>query len=200
MNDFDIYLASGSPRRKELLAQIGVQFRQIAVDVEEVPEHGELPEDFVCRMALEKARAGARARPAGDARPVLGADTVVVVDDCILGKPRDRAQGLEMLSMLSGRTHTVMSGVSLVADCEMVRCNKSQVTFRELGDEERGAYWDIGEAAGKAGAYAIQGLGAVFVLALEGSYSGVMGLPLFETAALLRDAGIDLLARSEQQT
>jgi len=199
MTAFDIYLASASPRRKELLAQIGVQFRQIEVEIDEVMERSESPEAFVCRMALEKARAGTRLRPRGDIRPVLGADTVVVVDDSVLGKPCDRTHGLEMLAMLSGRTHTVMSGVSLVADSEAVRCNASQVTFRKIGEEERTAYWDTGEPAGKAGAYAIQGLGAVFVSALGGSYSGVMGLPLFETAALLNDAGIDVVTDTAQR-
>lgn len=198
VNGFDIYLASASPRRRELLEQIGVRFRQIVADVDEKRDPTELPEDFVTRMALEKARAGARLRPPGDHHPVLGADTVVVVNNHVLGKPRNREQGLDMLAMLSGRTHTVMTAVALVSENEAVCCTASQVTFRKITAGERTAYWDSDEPEGKAGAYAIQGLGAVFVTALEGSYSGVMGLPLFETSALLRDAGINVLERPEQ--
>jgi len=129
--------------------------------------------------------------PAPAAAPVLAADTAVVVDGCIFGKPADRAEGLRMLEVLSGRTHEVLTAVSLctAAGCVSRLC-RSEVTFRPIALSERVRYWDSGEPRGKAGGYAIQGLAAVFVAALSGSHSGVMGLPLFETAALLDGAGV----------
>ena len=192
----DIYLASRSPRRQELLRQAGVGFRQIEVDVDE-SRHGveESPEVFVLRLALEKARAGwARVRE-GSPLPVLGADTVVALDDDLFGKPEDRDQALEMLERLSGASHRVLTGVALVDDREATRLSFSSVTFRELSREEMERYWASGEPADKAGAYAIQGRGAVFIEHLEGSYSGVMGLPLFEVADLLDEFDIDFRRR-----
>jgi len=160
------------------------------VDVDETVRAGEAPELYVDRLALEKARAGLKA--VGGGWLVLGSDTAVVVGDRILGKPRDRAHGLEMLAMLSGREHRVLSAVALVGDGrEESRLSVSHVRFRPLQAGEAEAYWDTGEPADKAGGYAIQGLGAMFIERLEGSYSGVMGLPLFETASLLRDFGLD---------
>ena len=192
----DIYLASRSPRRQELLRQAGVGFRHIEVDVDET-RHGvdESPEVFVLRLALEKARAGwARVRE-GAPLPVLGADTVVALDDDLFGKPENREQALEMLERLSGASHRVLTGVALVDDREATRLSFSSVTFRELSREEMERYWASGEPADKAGAYAIQGRGAVFIEHLEGSYSGVMGLPLFEVADLLDEFDIDFRRR-----
>ena len=187
-----IYLASTSPRRRELLEQIGVAYQVVGAPVDETPRGGEAPEVYVLRMALEKARAG-HAQAADKPRPVLGADTTVVVGGAVLGKPRDRADGIAMLRRLSGVTHHVYSGVALVdADREATRLSVSAVSFREIAERECAAYWQSGEPTDKAGGYAIQGRGALFVARLEGSYSGVMGLPLFETAELLREFGGDI--------
>jgi len=183
-----VLLASASPRRRELLAQIGVDHEVVSVDVPEVALPGEAPEVFALRLALAKARAG-RAVAGGDERPVLGADTVVVAHGGILGKPRDRNDFLRMMTLLSGHTHQVMTAVARVdADgAEASRLSVSHVTFRPLSDGEIAAYWESCEPADKAGGYAIQGRAAIFIARVEGSYSGVMGLPLYETAELLRD-------------
>lgn len=191
--EFDIYLASASPRRRELLSQIGVRFKLLMVDVPEVPAADEKPQDFVERVALEKARAGKQLLSSEDAHPVLGADTAVVVENRILGKPANRQEALSMLSSLSGRSHLVISAVAIVAKHEMAQVNISKVTFRKLTVPEIEAYWDSGECHDKAGAYAIQGRAAMFIQELQGSYSGVMGLPLYETAGLLQQFGIKLL-------
>ena len=190
---FDIYLASASPRRQELLTQIGVRFERLKITVPEVPAAGEIPQDFVQRVALEKARAGKRLLSSDDAHPVLGADTAVVIDGCILGKPANKDDALAMLTSLSGRKHQVMSAVAVAADFEAIRINISQVTFDNLSREQINAYWNSGECQDKAGAYAIQGRAATFIQDLQGSYSGVMGLPLYETAALLNEFGINSL-------
>ncbi len=192
-NKKHIYLASASPRRQELLQQIGVDFDLLKVEVDETPLPGERPEAFVRRLALEKARAGRRQLDAGDARPVLGADTAVVVGDTIMGKPHDREHGVAMLQALSGCTHQVMTAVALVGDHEAVQVSTSDVTFDTLGAATCEAYWSSGEPLDKAGGYAIQGLAAAFVTRLEGSYSGVVGLPLRETAALLGEFDIYIL-------
>ncbi len=192
MDQFDIYLASASPRRHELLQRIGVRFRQLAVEVPEVPQPGEAPPMFAIRMALEKARAGACRTERDPALPVLGADTVVAVEEAILGKPRDRDDALQMLARLSGREHKVYTGVALVGEEEQTRLSVSSVAFRDILPAEAEAYWDSGEPSDKAGAYAIQGLGAIFIERMEGSCSGVMGLPLFETAELLTHFGIQV--------
>lgn len=182
-----ILLASASPRRRELLAQIGVEHEVVRVAVPEMALSGEAPEVFALRLALAKAQAG-RAAAVGDARPVLGADTVVVAQGQILGKPRNRDDFMAMLALLSGHTHQVMTAVALVSaeGEEMSRLAVSHVTVRDTCVDERAAYWQSGEPADKAGGYAIQGLAAIFIERIEGSYSGVMGLPLFETAELLR--------------
>ena len=188
-----VHLASRSPRRRELLRQLGVDHEVVAADVPEIREPGETPAAYVERVAIAKAVAG-RALVKGDA-PVLGADTDVILDDVVLGKPADREAGLGMLRALAGRSHEVLSAVALTdgtrTEC---RLKASRVTFAELDDETIEAYWATGEPAGKAGAYAVQGLGAAFVTHLEGSYSAVMGLPLHETALLLKSFGIDPLA------
>lgn len=185
-----IYLASRSPRRRELLAQIGVRHVLLDVEVDERLRPGESPEEYVLRLALEKARAG-RARLEPDRRaPVLGADTSVVLDGAILGKPRDREDALAMLERLSGRTHRVLTGMALADEREQARLSVSHVTFRPTSAREREAYWDSGEPADKAGAYAIQGRAAIFIERLEGSYSGVMGLSLFDVAQMLETSGV----------
>ncbi len=186
-----LYLASASPRRRELLRQIGVAYRRLPVEVDETPLPGEFPSDYVARLALAKARTGWRTLGRRAPRPVLGADTAVVVDAAILGKPRDRDEGLAMLTRLSGREHQVLSAVALATGArEAVKVQESRVRFRQLAAAERAAYWNSGEPLDKAGGYAIQGRAAAFITELRGSYSGVMGLPLFETAELLREFDI----------
>ena len=187
-----IYLASRSPRRRELLEQIGLPYGLLDVEVDETPLPGETAQDYVVRLARLKARVGHAAGSRADDLPVLAADTAVVLDDMILGKPRHRADALAMLERLSGHTHRVFSGVALVGRQAQARLSVSEVSFRHISSQEAAAYWASGEPEDKAGAYAIQGLGAVFVTELRGSYSGVMGLPLYETAELLHDAGIQL--------
>ena len=191
---FDIYLASVSPRRRELLEQIGVSYQLLNINVDETPQVSEIPESYVSRLALQKARCGWQALNDDSKKPVLGADTAVVIDNIILGKPVDQTHAINMLLRLSGRTHQVMTSVALVtADSEQVAVSTSFVTFRELSKAECEAYWHTGEPADKAGSYAVQGKGAMFISKLEGSYSGVMGLPLYETAELLQNVGINLL-------
>ncbi|MDH5447013.1 MAG: Maf-like protein [Gammaproteobacteria bacterium] len=191
--DFDLYLASTSPRRCELLAQIGVSFHQIGSDIDETPGINEMAENFVVRMAVEKAQAGQGNTGLRKEKPILGADTAVVIDNEILGKPSDREQAISMLNRLSGRSHQVMSAVALIDGEVRTKINISTVSFRTLSQEEIEAYWQTGEPKDKAGAYGIQGKAAIFINRLEGSYSAVMGLPLFETAELLHTAGIRLL-------
>lgn len=184
----DIYLASVSPRRRQLLEQLGVHFAEVRQDVEETLQPRESPEVFVLRLALEKARAGLQGLPEDRIRPVLGADTVVVIDEEVLGKPADEAQAVAMLERLSGQVHRVLTGVAIVAaEHEATRLSVSNVTFRQLQPDELHAYWHSGEPRDKAGGYAIQGRGAVFIEHLDGSYSGVMGLPLFEVGDLLAE-------------
>lgn len=180
-----IILASQSPRRRELLEQIGAQFTVVQSEVDESPLPAEDAESYVRRIALAKAKAGRRAAKTS-ALPVLGADTAVVLDRTILGKPGTVSNAERMLRRLSGRTHEVMSGVAVIlGDRRRVELQISRVTFKTLRDDEIRAYCETREPLDKAGAYAIQGLAAGFVAHLEGSYSGVMGLPLFETCALL---------------
>ena len=197
-----VYLASRSPRRRRLLRQLGVAFEVVEADVDEVALPSEDACALVTRLAQAKAEAGARAVGAECTAPVLGADTVVEIDGEILGKPQDRAHAEATLAKLSGRCHRVFSGVALwKRGVVRVRVSQSEVCFRPLDVRERRLYSESGEALDKAGAYAIQGIGATFVERLNGSPSGVMGLPLRETADLLREAGIDVLAqRSTSQS
>ena len=208
-----IHLASKSPRRRLLLDQIGIDYTIVDAPVDEARRAGESPVTFVERMASEKAQAGLAAL--GDTRmaPVLAADTAVVLDDRVLGKPRDVEHAMEMLHALSGRMHRVISAVAIAGsnNCRPAAAGErglpsdertadrlspriatciSRVWFREITLEERRTYCASDEPMDKAGAYAIQGRAAIFVERLDGSYSGVMGLPLFETAALLRENGI----------
>jgi len=190
-----IYLASTSPRRRELLDQLGVDYRLVSVDVDETPFAYEVAETYVQRLALAKARAGWQAVSTGQlTMPVLAADTTVVVDGRLLGKPRNRAEGVQMLQSLSGRSHQVLTAVTLLTEQSFSALSCSEVSFCEMSLQQCEAYWASGEAQDKAGAYAIQGRAAMFIRHLSGSYSGVMGLPLFETAQLLAAAGVDLLA------
>lgn len=190
-----IYLASASPRRCELLGQLGMTFEQVPADIDETPLNGEPPEDYVLRMALEKAHAAAATLDTPHV-PVLGADTSVVVDGVILGKPEDRDHAVSMLTRLSDTSHRVLSAVAIVGGGrEATELSVTDVQFRKLSSSEIAAYWDKGEPEGKAGAYAIQGLGALFIENIQGSYSGVMGLPLFETGRLLESFGYSLLQK-----
>jgi septum formation protein len=186
-----VYLASGSPRRRELLHQIGVPFRVVGTTVDEAVRPAETAPTYVLRLAAAKAEAGwERSRDITQV-PVLAADTAVVLDGKILGKPADRQDAENMLRQLSGRTHEVLTAVALrTANGLQSRISRSEVTFRSIAAAEARDYWETGEPSDKAGAYAIQGRGAVFIADLRGSYSGVVGLPLFETAELLRDAGL----------
>lgn len=190
--DVDAYLASASPRRHELLAQLGVRFAVRIADVPEIVQDGESPEQFVQRLAVEKANKVWLSLAAEQRRPVLGADTVVVIDEHILGKPVSREHALEMLGLLSGRTHQVLTGVAVVSQQHSVCVNVSAVRFRVLDKTEIQAYWQTGEPADKAGAYAIQGFAAAFIEHLSGSYTGVMGLPLYETSNLLKQHGVPI--------
>jgi len=189
-----LILASASPRRQALLRQVGIAFRQQVAEIDETPLDNEVAEDYVVRLALEKARA-VRQHSVDDGLPVLGADTAVVVDGRPLGKPENLAHARQMLQLLSGREHRVMSAVALVRSREAVQLSVSRVWFRPLSENEIDAYWRTGEPQDKAGAYAIQGVGAIFIERLEGSYTGVMGLPLYETGQLLQEFGIQVLER-----
>lgn len=190
------YLASRSPRRRELLTQAGFAYAELpagAADVDETPRAGEAPAAYVLRVARAKAAAGLRALAAGGfaALPVLTADTTVVIDGEILGKPDGVAQAREMLARLSGRTHEVLTAVALAGAAGLAdRISASSVEFRGIDEAEIARYVASGEPCDKAGAYAIQGRAAVFVRSIRGSYSGIMGLPLFETAELLGRLGI----------
>ncbi|MBV9345998.1 MAG: septum formation inhibitor Maf [Gammaproteobacteria bacterium] len=186
-----LILASHSPRRAALLAQIGIAHRVCAPHIDETVRPGEAPRDYVLRMAREKARAVAVREPT---LPVLGADTLVLIDGLILGKPADAAAGVAMLRRLGGRSHEVLTAVALSVRGESdVRLSVSTVRMRALSEAECRAYWDSGEPHDKAGGYAVQGRGAVFIESIQGSYSGIMGLPLYETAQLLGAAGLAVL-------
>jgi septum formation protein len=187
----ELFLASASPRRRELLAQIAVPCVTQIASIDENPLPDEPPAAYVERLAREKARAGLRALGEPADAVVLGADTAVVLDGRILGKPADFAESRAMLRALSGRSHEVLTAVALVGGGrESARVVSSEVSFRPISDAEIEAYWASGEPCDKAGSYGIQGLAAVFVNQLRGSYSAVVGLPLCETAELLGEFGI----------
>jgi len=192
-----IYLASRSPRRRELLKQLGVTFEVLlfreaerrGADIDESPQSGERPEDYVQRLAQTKATAGALyvAQRKLPIYPVLGADTTVALDGQILGKPSGEEAAVEMLRALSGRTHEVMTAVAICRqDTVNTRLSLSEVAFAPLSEQQIRAYVATGEPLDKAGAYAIQGRAAAFVRRMSGSYTGIMGLPLYETAELLK--------------
>lgn len=181
-------LASTSPRRREILATLGIEFKVIPVATDESPLDGEAPREMVLRLAIAKAEAAAQGNL------ILAADTVVVLGDRMLGKPCDSDDAIEMLLALGGRSHQVMTGVALKTHTgTRAVLSTTDVQFREIGRDEAERYWQSGEPCDKAGAYGIQGLGGMFVTAIAGSYSGVMGLPVFETVELLKAAGIDVL-------
>ena len=188
----DIHLASSSPRRHEILAALGLKFTAAGVNIDETRYDGEPVADMVVRLAVAKVTA-ARAN-VDQSVPVIGADTVVAVDDQVLGKPGSGDEAVQMLATLSGRTHMVLTGVALdYAGKVRTTTSLTGVRFREISPDEARAYWQSGEPLDKAGAYAVQGIGGIFVADIFGSYSGVVGLPVFETAALLTDAGLDVL-------
>ncbi|WP_417704993.1 Maf family protein [Pseudomonas sp.] len=187
----ELFLASASPRRRELLAQIAVPCVTQIASIDENPLPAEPAAAYVERLAREKARAGLLALGGRDDAVVLGADTAVVLDGRILGKPADLNESRVMLQALSGRSHQVLTAVALVGDGrEAARVVSSEVSFRPISEAEIEAYWASGEPCDKAGSYGIQGLAAVFVSQLQGSYSAVVGLPLCETAELLGEFGI----------
>ncbi len=191
-----LFLASQSPRRRELLTQVGVAFEPLDASIDETPAAGEPALDYVRRVAREKAGAGLMQVAAVPGALVLGADTEVVLDGKVFGKPVDAADAARMLRALSGRTHQVISAVAVVgAAREDEAVSISEVTFAALTEADIVAYVASGEPFGKAGAYAIQGRGAGLIAHLSGSYSGVMGLPLFETLRLLRDFGVPARVR-----
>jgi septum formation protein len=187
-----IYLASASPRRSQLLDQIGVAHQIRPVDIDESRVGDESPAEYVSRLAAAKAQALWDQLPITERLPVLGSDTTVALGQEIFGKPQDREEGIAMLMRLAGRTHQVFTAVALCSadvlqPCDL-RLSVSQVTFGTLTEQECAAYWASGEPQGKAGGYAVQGLAAVFITHIAGSYSGIMGLPLAETAQLLKKA------------
>ena len=184
-----LHLASSSPRRREILAGLGVKFSFAGVSIDESRAPRETVADMVLCLASEKARAAA-----AGALPVLGADTIVTLDDRVFGKPTSRDDALEMLLSLSGRTHRVLTGVACLSEGRIsTAVAGTEVRFRDINPDEALAYWQSGEPDGKAGGYAIQGIGGIFVQSLTGSYSGVVGLPVYETAELLGNAGITVL-------
>ena len=185
-----LHLASSSPRRKEILCALGLTFSAAGVEADERRLKGESAEAMALRLAVAKVKSAAT----DESRIVLAADTVVALGERIFGKPQDCTDAIDMLEALSGQTHRVLTGVAVQAQ-EGIRTalSATEVKFREIRPDEALAYWQSGEPCDKAGAYAIQGLGGVFVEAISGSYSGVVGLPVFETVQLLRDAGLRVL-------
>ena len=198
----EVYLASSSPRRRELLAQLGVCFEVIQPNVDERALAGESAEEFVTRLAMEKARAGWRLvqQQSKPQRPVIGADTCIVLLDELVGKPNDKPHYEQVMNKLSGATHQVYSAVAIAGSASLMstveekyRLSRSSVEFRDISEQEREIYWQSGEPADKAGGYAIQGLAAAFVKNIQGSYSGIVGLPLYETAELLLEFGVSVV-------
>lgn len=190
-----LHLASASPRRREILESLGISISVAGVDIDESRLPGESVEDMVSRLAREKAQAvdGQEAK----VLPILAADTIVVLGDRVFGKPASKDNALAMLEALSGRAHRVLTAVAVMAGGKLLTAlSDTEVRFRDVSPDEAVAYWQSGEPADKAGAYAVQGLGGVFVESVNGSYSGVVGLPVFETAALLAEADIDVLGRA----
>ena len=186
-----LILASASPRRKELLDQINVRYQVYPVDLDESPLPNEKPLAYVQRLAAEKSAACVAALKTK--LPVLAADTSVILGDMIMGKPQTQADAVAMLSQLSGKTHQVYSAISLRGREHSQAVSITEVTFRRLTEREIISYWDTGEPIDKAGSYAVQGIGGIFVKSIVGSFSGVVGLPLFETAELLSKQGIEFL-------
>ncbi len=192
-----LQLASTSPRRQEILRSLGLTFTVMAVEIDESRLEGETPQQMVLRLAANKAAAAVSA----DSQLVIGADTIVVLGDKVLGKPRGMDDAVEMLMKLSGRSHTVLSGVALWSPTGIISAlSQTEVRFREIGRDEARAYWHSGEPCDKAGSYAIQGRGGTFVATISGSYSGVVGLPVYELAELLGNAGIEVVKKQTNAT
>lgn len=188
-----VWLASASPRRAQLLTQIGVRYRRLSIAVDESMLPGETPQQMAQRLACLKASAGWASLQGEKQLPLLAADTLVVVDGQILGKPESEEQAISMLLQLSGGVHQVLSAITVIDKGRMESCLvETQVRFRELSREECQRYWNTGEPRDKAGAYGIQGYGALLVASIEGSYSNVVGLPLFETAQMLGRFGVSV--------
>ena len=189
-----LHLASSSPRRQEILLSLGLEFTAEGAAIDESRLDGESPQQMVLRLAAAKAEAAI----ARDGQLILGADTAVVLAERVLGKPRDADDAVEMLMTLSGRNHRVLTGIALrTPNGVRAALSSTEVRFREIGRDEAILYWQSGEPCDKAGAYAIQGLGGLFVEGINGSYSGVVGLPVFETVELLQAAGIDVLVNKK---
>lgn len=192
-----LQLASTSPRRQEILRSLGLTFTVIAVEIDESRLEGETPQQMVLRLAANKAAAAV----SEDSQLVIGADTLVVLGDRVLGKPRGMDDAVEMLMKLSGRSHTVLTGVALWSPTGITSAlSQTEIRFREIGRDEARAYWHSGEPCDKAGSYAIQGRGGTFVAAISGSYSGVVGLPVYELAELLGNAGIEVVKKQTNAT
>ncbi len=189
-----IILASASPRRAELLDQVGISYEIESVDIDEDPRLNESAEDLVQRLAIEKSQAITNA-----VKPVLGADTLGIIGDQLLVKPTDRDHSIKMLSAMSGNWHDILSAVAITyKENTTVHLNRNRVLFRKISQDEMIRYWETGEPQDKAGSYAIQGIAAMFIERIEGSYSGIMGLPLFETMQLLNDLGISNLNKAKK--
>lgn len=189
-----LHLASASPRRQEILAALRLEFTAKGVNIDESIVPGETPRDMVLRLSVAKAAAA----PQIADQVVLGSDTAVVLGDTVMGKPADADDAIRMLMALSGQSHHVLTAVALRTDSgTATACSDTQVSFREIGRDEARRYWQSGEPQDKAGGYGIQGLGGAFVRAIRGSYSGVVGLPVFETVELLRAAGIEVLVKQD---
>lgn len=196
----ELVLASASPRRLNLLRALSLKCTVLPQDIDESPFPAEKPTKLVKRLALAKAKSAYATLSETDHRLVLGSDTIVVCDDQILGKPQNKSDGLAMLRLLSGRTHQVLTAVALMNhDKQAETMSLTEVSFTTLSDDEIEAYWESGEPLGKAGAYGVQGLGAMFVNKIQGSYSGVVGLPIFETVDLLKKFGVDIKAILQNQ-
>ena len=196
MTSPQIILASASSRRRQLLSQLGLEFTVALQNIDEIQHPGEVPIDFVRRMAVEKVQAAQAALTDEATSLVIGGDTVVVFKGSVLGQPEDKEDGLRMLCLLSGKAHSVLTAVVVATlDKKRVSVSESKVKICRISEQEAEAYWQSREPVDKAGAYGIQGLGAVFVKTLHGSYSGVMGLPLYETAKLLSEFGINCVTR-----
>ena len=190
-----VYLASASPRRQELLAQISLPFALLPQQINETSHTNEAPQDYVLRMAREKAQAALQDPHCTLAIPVLAADTSVICHNNILGKPADMDEALHMLTLLSGRRHQVLTAIAIATRQKIqLKLATTDVYFRTITPGEMQAYWQTGECQDKAGAYAIQGKGAMFINRIEGSYSNVVGLPLFETVQLLAACGVSSTA------
>ena len=190
--DIDLYLASQSPRRRQLLEQIGVRFSVKVAQINEDILANEPPENYVQRLAEEKANVIWTSLSDELKRPVLGADTAVCLNGEILGKPDSKSAAIAMLKALSGQEHQVYTGIALIGERKSVCVNVTTVRFRKISDSEIEKYWASGEPEDKAGSYAIQGYAAAFVAHISGSYSGVVGLPLYETAQLLAEHNIPI--------